>query len=286
MLSKLNECYPNAYISTSLQRIGYFFQDDETSQLHNSIVLHMSLDVYDWLEQMRLQPEYMPRHKAATNPDTGYDTPLDWKTFLTLPWALEERPSRDLPYQNQTGDVCQLEFPYNRVMSCVQDPNGFGVENPIYELKEDGTPYSSILDLRAAKLQNHVAVSSWKTVRQVINVQYHQLAEENYFDEMVLSQIEQVAPHFKRHCSTKVLPPSLSKTSEMTAEFVEYVTQNTNWSAEALVGYQTWSDAYIESLHLASEPLSSQDDLDTLTDPAEGIEFGNSTRGDGDRFAQ
>lgn len=268
MLTKLNECYPNAYISTSLQRIGYFFQDDETSQLHNSIVLHASLDIYDWLEQMRQQPEYMPRHVESVDSETGYITPLDWPTFLQTPWALEERPARDLPFQNHTGPVCQLEFSYDRVMSCVQDRKGFGLDNPIYELQEDGSPFPSILELRAAKLYNHLAVSEWKTVRRVIPVQYHQLGSQDYFETAVLEKIEQVAPHFQRHCASKILPPSLSKTSEMSLDFVQYINAHANWDAEALVGYEAWNEADIESLRLPSKPVpASNTTIDDEEEP-------------------
>ncbi len=178
MESTLQECFPDATISTNLQRPGYFFQYEPISQ-HPTIVIHMTLNVYDWLEQMRLHPEYMPRHIQDRDSSTGRITLLLWREFLTTPWILDERPFRDLPFQDRAGKICQMEFEYHQVMSCMEDDTVVVVDNPIYELKQDGTAIASILELRAAKIRNHQSVSQWTTFPKLITVRYETL--ENKF---------------------------------------------------------------------------------------------------------
>ena len=92
MKTQLKHCYPHVHVTTSLQRIGYFFQDDERSQRHPSLVVHLVLNVYDWLEQMRQNPEYAPNHHAPSPEDRI--VPLEWNDFLTKPWTMDARPGR------------------------------------------------------------------------------------------------------------------------------------------------------------------------------------------------
>jgi hypothetical protein len=248
MQERLEECFPQKYISTRLQRNGHFFQDDESSlpiRLQNDlIVLHMTLNIYDWLEQMRRSPDYSPNH-VAKHPEGGHLIPLDWNEFLTRPWTMP-RPERDIKFWEQIskleldGEVesieCQMRFHYSKVVSCVRHGVG-GPDNPIYELridKDDESPYESIIDLRAAKIRNHQNVIGWKRVRKVITSQYERVGEDM---KKILQEIVQITG-WEIACTGEVLPPSLDRLNDMPVEFVEYVTQHADWDAEGLVSYE------------------------------------------------
>ncbi|KAL3905608.1 MAG: hypothetical protein SGILL_009609, partial [Bacillariaceae sp.] len=245
---RLHECYPQAEVSTTLQRPGYFFQHEASSkqeqQPHpqDTIVLHLTLNIYDWQEQMRSSPEYAPNHVGVH--DEGHIVPLPWHEFLLRPWAMD-RPDRDSTFHNETGPVCQLGFHFNQVVSCVETPMG-GTDNPIYELNgnKGGKPYESIIEMRADKLKNHQQVKKWKNVKKFITVPYETAGKE--FKATILDEIEDFAG-WKASCSGNVLPPTREHSATMTKEMVQFVTQVTDWEAEALVSYEPWTEADIES---------------------------------------
>ena len=259
MKSKLQECFPDAPVSTSLQRIGYFFQDEASfSSQHPTIVVHMTLNVYDWIEQMRTDPEYMPRHLVRRDTETGRVTPMEWREFLSTPWALEERPARDLPFENRTGHVCQMQFEYNRVMSCIEEePPANRIDNPIYELQPNGTKYPSILELRAAKLRNHKAVGDWAAVEHLITLPYESVGD--HLDDRVLQAIEETTG-WERACTGTALAPILSLASDgdMTLELIDYLAEHVDWDAEALADYKPWGDAEIAKYEITHETTNNQ----------------------------
>jgi hypothetical protein len=238
--ARLKECFPRSSVLSNLQRPGFFFQEEpteDTQQQHDMIVVHVTLNIYDWLEQMRSSPEYAPNHVGKHK--EGHIVPLPWKEFLEKPWTMD-RPERDLPLQNATNTRCQLEFHYDQVVSCAEKATG-GTDNPIYELRQDdGTAYESILQLRAAKLRNHQSVQNWKHVKKFLTLSYENTGKE--FKSRLLSEIHQFAD-WTAACSGDVLPPLAEHTAIMSTEFFDYVNRNADWTAEALVSYKPWSES-------------------------------------------
>jgi hypothetical protein len=235
--SRLQECFPHAFVSTTLQRPGCFFQDepvkDRQEQQQDTIVIHLTLNIYDWLELMRLSPEYAPNHVRHAE---GNIVPLSWREFLATSWTMD-RPERDIPFGNETEPVCQLGFRYNQVISCAVTPLG-GTDNPVYELKDDGSAYDSIISMRAAKLQNHLSVQQWESVKKFIGLSYENAAKE--FKSRIITEIQ----HFTGWtpaCSGDVLPPSRERSISMSTQFVEYVTEKAIWETEAAVSYAPWT---------------------------------------------
>ena len=250
---RLQECYPQAEVSTTLQRPGYFFQyEPPKKEQHprDTIVLHLTLNIYDWLEQMRSSPEYAPNHVGVH--EEGHIVPLPWHEFLLRPWAMN-RPDRDATYRNETGPVCQLGFHFHQVVSCVETPMG-GTDNPIYELNMDkgGKPYESIIEMRADKIRNHQQVQKWKNVKKFITVPYETAGKE--FKKRILDEIEQFAG-WKPSCSGNVLPPTREHSASMTKEMVQFVTQVTDWDVEASVSYAPWTEAEIESKGIKNDAI-------------------------------
>lgn len=280
MRERLRECFPHVEVSNHLQRMGYFFQDDEATArskaeesealatIHNSnvttIVVHVTLNVYDWLEQMRLSPEYAPDH-AGKHEELNHPVPLGWKEFLQKPWTTE-RPDSDLEFLNKTGPVCQMGFGYNEVVSCSNSAQGIG--DPMYELYENGQPFGSIIDLRTAKLKNHHGVlESWPSVQKMIQVSYESTAKD--FKTKLLHEIlEFTGWSADLPCSGNAMPPSLERSKDMTIEFVDFVNERADWETEQKVAFYTqWTEEDIRSKKIRSEADSTDKPKESAKDP-------------------
>ena len=282
MRERLRECFPRVEVSNHLQRMGYFFQDDEETarskaefsealnSIHNTnattIVVHVTLNVYDWLEQMRLSPEYAPDH-AGKHQQLGHPVPLGWKEFLSKPWTIE-RPDSDLELANATGPVCQMGFGYNEVVSCSKSAEGIG--DPMYELYENGDPFGSIIDLRTAKLQNHQGVfDKWPSVEKIIQISYETIPRD--FKNKLLHEIlEFTGWEDDLPCSANALPPSLERSKDMTVEFVDFVSDRADWETEQRVGsYTPWTIEEIAAKKIHSETSTPESvDQDNSSKPA------------------
>lgn len=277
MQSRLRECFPQADVSSKLQRDGSFFQEEKamSKKEKDAIVVFLTLNVYDWLEQMRLSPEYAPNH-TATHSEYGHLVPLEWTEFVSRPWTIQ-RPERDLPLQNNTkGRICQMGFRYNQIVSCVERPLA-GTDNPMYELQqEDGSPFPSIMELRSAKLQNHHSVQNWTSVKKFITLPYEQVGKS--FKELVLD-IQQMT-EWQLSCTGDVLPPSKDRSTDMTRPFVEYVTKHADWmGAERLVPYQPWTDAVMDSKDIQEEEEEVKQEEDEKTTNDEDVKSNKNSTG-------
>jgi hypothetical protein len=284
----LKDCYPNAHVGSTLQRVGYFFQDEPSvgtaSPLYNhpsTILVHVVTNPYDWVQRMRLFPEYTPNHvvweKEEDDPSSSSLTLLPWKQFLEKPWTMDPRPARDEPFHDKTGNICQMNFPWNRVVSCVEapsDPNGkhSALElNPIYELNpEDGTPFSSILELRAAKFKNIHALKEWDFVEDLVTLNYDQLVElpkeeEKEVDYLLklLGQIEVTTgwkhecPTFKKKDGKRLTPPPLAeaRNADMTHDYFHYLDTKIDWKVESLAQFGKWTDELQQTILNQYQPV-------------------------------
>lgn len=254
--ARLHECFPRASVLLSLQRPGFLFQEEpKDDHQSNSIVIHLTLNVYDWLEQMRMSPEYAPNHVGVHK--EGHVIPLPWDEFLDKPWTMD-RPERDAPLHNITNPPCQLGFQYDQVVSCAEKPPG-GPDNPIYELNpENGNPFESILHLRAAKLRNHQSVQEWKSVQNFWTLSYENVGKE--FKSRLLAGIQEFAG-WSPTCSGDVLPPLRERRGDMSIQYVEYVTKHVDWKAEELVSYEPWSlsDTKERGIQMGSEDVKHEE---------------------------
>jgi hypothetical protein len=273
----LRLCFPNATVSSTLSRVGYFFQDDPLDpDIH---VVAVALNPYDWVELMRTHPQYMPNH---ANID-------DWKEFLTREWTMQ-RPERDNEMESKHGKVCQMDFGFDEVVSCVESLEDDPTTNPIYELKRDGSgePFESILELRAAKFHNHVEqMSQW--VRSVNVVQYETLLDKvtDHSGKTVpgiFDLIEKLAADLDLEwsCSIRYAEP-VRITSTHTADFVTYLNKHVHWDAEALFGYTPIDESAIPdnvSGSKENEPTGDDDHPETGGNQKTINSNGNTPGGD------
>jgi len=336
MRDRIKECFPHAEVTTTLQRPTYFFQDDEQTaiakeqrqQQHNdngnnkpqqknidTIVIHVTLNVYDWLEQMRLSPEYAPDH-VGTHKELGHVVPLEWKEFVTKPWTME-RPSNDLPFANMTGPVCQYGFSYNEVVSCTGRQSSSsssssllrtnsaagGIGDPMYEFRrsnggkqndggEEGIPYESIIDLRADKIRNHQdTFNSWPSIKKMIHVSYETTGRD--FKKVILQEILDFTGwndgKYKDDntgvtlpCSGDVLPPSLDSSKGMTTEFVKYVSEQVDWGVEKLISQERWTKKDVVAKRIYKEKKTKPKMTTTITKSAAATTSSSKGKSDDD----
>ena len=290
----LQQCYPDVTVTSTLQREGLFFQDEPPSRSDDKnmnnrdgysssvanhrpvIIVHVVTNVYDWVHRMRLQPEYMPNH--IRNVTTKQ--PLEWKEFIDRPWTLPERPQRDLELsKNQKQShkkVCQMEFAYDQVMSCVEASYD-GVHdsidiNPIYELNpyDNGKPFDSILELRAAKFRNVKALEGWDFVDMVLTLNYDSISSTDPIDNKGkdIASIGGDSGNTKLNDMAKLLSnidletgwyhscgnsgegmnnaPTLFnlRNNDMTEEYYRYIDDNVDWDIEKEVAkLSKWKDS-------------------------------------------
>jgi len=233
--AELIKCFPTLQVTQGLTRDKHWFQtDDGTNPRNNTIVVAQFRNVYDWIEAMRKRPHHSPSHLM-----------LEWKEFVEKPWTMP-RPERDLDLPVKSGPICQEGYHYNQIISCIRPKNkplsygnahNYSGWDPQYELhyNNSGLPYSSIIDLRADKIRNHLSIASWDWVSKLVAIRYERLLEEG--TGWLLRDIE-AAAGFKAECpDTPAAPERLTKYPHKKS-YVKYMNERADWEAEELVGYK------------------------------------------------
>ena len=170
---------------------------------------------------------------------------LDWFSFVTKPWTMP-RPERDISLTNKDGEICQLGFRYNEVISCIEGtvPAAYRTNRvlrtqflPVYELKVDGSgiPYENIVKLRNDKIINHLSVESWEHVKGVIPTQYETLVNTGL--SPLLDKIEELTgmlPVCERNAKAK----PIGGLETLDEGLIHWLNDNADWSVESKVGYE------------------------------------------------
>ena len=243
----------------SLHRWKHWFQEDPSQVFEDTLVVLVSINPYDWIDAMQRVPHNMPMHMMN-----------DWKTFLTTPWTME-RPERDLIFQNTTGNVCQHDFKYNQVISCIPGtpPKGRYLRKrellrsqyqPIYELNVDGSgeAYKNILQFRTAKKKNLMAVKEWEPVKAFVTVQYEELV--NNGPETMIKEIEEKTG-MKASCDISVVAPIIGG-NPLDESMISWISKHLDWTIEQNFGYTKGIRPYT----ILSNTISSlnEDSVDTV----------------------
>ena len=201
------------------------------------MVVTISINPYDWVEAMMRVPHNMPAHMMG-----------DWYEFLTRPWTIE-RPERDLVLSGETGNVCQHDFRYDQVISCIPGSPPKGQRSlrseyqPIYELKLDspGEAYSNILEFRSAKKANFLTVKDWDKVKAFVSVQYEELVNNGPIK--MIEEIEKITG-LKASCDTSTRAPIIGGSDLLNSTMLDYISLHTDWDVEEKYGYVKGSRPY------------------------------------------
>lgn len=231
--SHLSTCFNHTLpVERHLTRYKHWFQDSSAMQhrqRHDTLVVAQFRDPYDWLEAMRDHPHHSPEHLY-----------LDWPDFLSKPWTMK-RIGRDLEISNSTAR-CQQDFSYNEIVSCSREPLPIDSyesihmsrHQPFYELKQDGSgePFENIMEMRAAKIRNFLDTKEYPKVVDAWPVQYEYLLARG--TKRMLDKISKVTgvPY---KCDP--YPTQHRKQRTLSKQFVEYVNEHMDWTAEELIGY-------------------------------------------------
>ena len=240
MTEQLKKCFPTIKVKSRLMRWKHWFQDDDKKSHNQVLVIAQFRNIFEWTEAMRNVPHHSPYHLK-----------LGWEEFVTKPWTMK-RPKRDKKHKGSDGNVCYEKFRYDQLISCVEgsykdeeykkwlkntgftSDSDFSGHKPIYELKQDGSgkPFESILEMRAAKIQNFLSVKEWDWVQDSIPVQYEKLLADG--TDFLLTQIEEKL-QIKRSC--KAVPPQTRKRRPLSLDYVQWMKDNVDWESESLIGY-------------------------------------------------
>jgi hypothetical protein len=233
LTKQLQGLYPNITVTTTLQREGIWFQDPPNKPIPRTLIFAVFRNPYDWVEQMRLHPCFMPAHMDVNG------LSLPWKIFVEKEWAIERPQSDQPPLANET---CQLGFSYDQVITCRANDAPNDQLNPIYELQDGGTPFENIIALRAAKIK-HIfreipQLFQDSLVTAPIAIRYETDNLLAYLKATPLLDFLDKDLDANFHAS----PAPVADHENITMEYIEWMNEHVNWKAETWLGYQALKD--------------------------------------------
>jgi hypothetical protein len=188
----------------------------------------MFRDPYDWVWAMKERPHHGHDHIG-----------LEWLDFVTKPWIGHRGyGDKNITLSGMKDNVtCFSQFSFVEVMPCsdLDSSKRAGHGGYRYELFHDGSEraYSSIIDLRKAKIENHLSTSSFNATRVFLPFQYEELLFNG--TEMLLSKLEK-ATGIKRKCKASE-PREKVAHKDVPQEYVKWMTKYVDWEVEARIGY-------------------------------------------------
>jgi len=182
---------------------------------------------------MQHVPHHMPSHLKHRRDE-------HWHGFLNEPMTME-RIGTDR-WDNLT-EPCQEHFAYKDIISCATEPlpheayKGsipYSSHQPFYEMRNDGSgkPYKNIMEMRADKIRNFLTVVDYPGVADMWVMQYEYLLAKG-----TKEMIDQVAEWTGIKPKCDPYPPQQRESRRVQKEMAEYIRDNLDWDAEALIGY-------------------------------------------------
>jgi len=227
--SKLAECFPSVDVTGYLHRPSHWFQTDPSSVTTPTLVVASFINPYHWVNAVRLRPHYAPDHAD-----------MEWHAFVTTPWT---SATDDESNMNSEKDICQFDFARGEVLPCEMS-----YERPaLYEMRKANKPYSSIVKLRKAKIDNILQLESWANVEKVVPVRYESLRDEKGLAELLLA-IENLGVGLKPSCEVMFNGPREEYVAgdifgeRVEEAYVEWMNEHVAWDVEARVGYERWTE--------------------------------------------
>ena len=207
-------------------------------------------------------------------------SPLGWKNFVSKPW-IGRRGSTDYNishYQSTEESIknaqCMDSYTYVDAAPCSAEdsPKLLGLGEYKYEFKNDGSEraFSSILELRAAKILNHLSVANFRGTHSFFYYRFEDLKVNG--TETLLKDIEE-ATGIKPKCDAiygkvrnkngqvtteeekqqeeeevvqrtekirrrrQLREKIISKKRELSVDFIKYMNKYVDWDVERLIGY-------------------------------------------------
>ena len=203
----------------------------------------MFRDPYDWIEAMRERPHHAHGHVGV--PDIDMDHPgMEWKDFVSKPWVGPRGPADHVKMEKAKAEGSHIEkseclagYKFDEVIPCSPEDSVIidGYSSYMYELKNDEShrAFSSIVELRTAKILNFLQVSKSHGVKAFFPERYEALNLRGTDD--FLRQMEEVTG-LKANCEP-LKGSGVVKHKAVDPEFTEWMNKYHDWNAEGMIGY-------------------------------------------------
>lgn len=243
-LKSLHSFSIDAQVHRSLSRYKHWFQYDSEKIPSRTLVIAMFRDPIEWTWATKAVPHHAPRHLD-----------LPWKEFVTKEWTMErlwkdEAWKEEQIRQNNTERICQENFRYREIVSCLTRPypegywgnhrkHRFSQHQPFYEMRvndPEGRPYANILEMRADKIRNFMETSTYDNVDGFWHYRYEYLLQTG--TEELVHKIEKATGVKRNKEKCKIYEPQNRRKRKIDADFINYMIDHVDWSAEALIGYE------------------------------------------------
>lgn len=212
--------------------------------------------------------EYQSQRDAVRNKyrfgKTKYDAvPLLWHTFVTMPLTLPETKQHGNTTTTATPSnvLCQKGYRAGTVAPCVRneyyvppllrnyDINitssrprrsrsragmlPFSVNDPVYDLRLDGTLFDHPLELRAAKIRSFLNLRQHWDLGGFLTVKWEDVNEQG--SAFLLNRISERVG-LDALCAPD--PPLQQEPKQLEPEWREWITNHADWKTELRVGYR------------------------------------------------
>ena len=171
----LTSCF-DIKVDNHYKRYKHWFQEDDIELVpeQSAVVIVLFRDPFDWIEAMRVEPHHSPYHLKwikPYEPDVKVKKltkPLGWKQFVTKPWVGKRGKADQFIRENKSiaNVTCLDRYRYDEIKPCSEEDSQIinGLANTKYENLHDGSgrAYPSIIDLRRAKIINHLSVANFR----------------------------------------------------------------------------------------------------------------------------
>ncbi|KAL7465675.1 hypothetical protein ACHAXS_005991 [Conticribra weissflogii] len=227
----LEECYSEEFeVTDRFTRFKHLFQDEHLSKIPKKSVIVVSIfrDPFDWVEAMRERPHHAHDHIG-----------LDWNSFVTKPWV-GHRGSNDAKL-SESGEkeraVCLGNYSFEEIMPCSPEDStekdGYGDYK--YELHHDrsGRPYGSIIDLRSAKITNHLSVADFSGTRAYLPFRYEDLNRNG--TKVMLDLLREVTG-IEPKCNA-MKGTGIETHKSVVGHYVAWMNKYVDWKVEQRIGY-------------------------------------------------
>ena len=224
-------------------------------------VVAMFRDPYDWVEAMRVEPHHAHDHIHFPSGKIDYSQgwkqqgaqPLHWKEFVTKPWIGRRGPHDKNISQTAEGienAVCIGGYSFVDSAPCsVEDTNMIiGLGDYKYEFQHDGSErgYSSVIDLRRAKILNHLSIADFRGARAFFPFRFEDLNLNG--TARLLKNMEE-ATGAKANCTATMgkahrrgrnrhlREKAIAKHGKLPPDFIQWMNKYVDWEVESRLGY-------------------------------------------------
>lgn len=165
---------------------------------------------------------------------------MNWTSFVQQNLYLNDYTEDD------GGDICQKGYafvsPCRRNATYVPEgirhiPRSFlrhlyaSANDPVYEMKEDGTPFDNILQMRKTKIHNFLQIPSVWDVAAFAVIPYERLLNDPVEIMTEISKAVNQTPQCVTPTSSTKVPYDLPES------FEAWIRTHAHWETETLIGY-------------------------------------------------